>query len=941
MSAAKRTANKAAVSSGKVEEQLARYRSMRNFDITAEPAGGAEKPSTKKSATSKGVSQDEGLPFVVQKHAATRLHYDFRLGWRGVLKSWAVTKGPSYYPGDKRLAVQVEDHPIEYGGFEGIIPKGQYGGGTVMVWDQGTWEPHGDADEGLAKGNLKFTLHGTKLQGDWALIRMGGKAADEKKPNWLLIKEHDGKERSATDPCVTVEEPDSVVTGRTLEEIANHQDHVWGTLGSTRQEPQTAAKKEERRASPPPPKTLSLGPELEAVLRSAPRKSLPEFVPPQLALQVREAPEGPEWIHELKLDGYRMQGRIDGSTKQRRVQLLTRSGLDWTHRMPALERALAELPVETALLDGEVVVLDEKGATSFAKLQAAFQGEKQQTLTIFVFDLLYLNGRDLRDLPLENRKRILQQVLQAVQADRDHDSAVRFSEHLHESGREIFEKACELGAEGIVSKKLSSPYFAGRNGNWLKIKCVRQQEFVIGGFTPPSKSGVGIGALLLGYYQGNKLIYAGRTGTGFTEKMRKEMRAMLDKIQQKQSPFADVPADGARDAIWVEPRYVGEVAFATWTADNLVRQASFKGLREDKPAREVRREVPVELNERPSDRPTSRAATNATRESKKVNARSARQASMGKRSAKADSEGDPFPIPLTHPDKQIDEESRLTKRQLAEYFWAIQDHILPHIADRPLSIVRCPEGSTKPCFFQKHVTSNLPQGIEGIKIRGRRSGIVENYITLSSPLGLAGLAQMGVLEIHPWGSRNNDVEKPDRIIFDLDPDEAIGWRTLAESAAEVRERLRLCKLESFLKTTGGKGLHIVAPIAPEYDWPVVKQFCHEFAAQMEADNRSRYLIKMTKAARKGKIFVDYLRNDRGATSVAAYSPRARHGAPVALPLDWSELEGSAAPRLLVADFADWKERLRNDPWKSMEKKRQGLHPTILRKFKVEVDSTGS
>ncbi|HET9086759.1 MAG TPA: DNA ligase D [Acidobacteriaceae bacterium] len=940
MSAAKRTANKAAVSSDKVEEQLARYRSMRNFDITAEPAGGTEKTHTKKSGANKPVSQDDGLPFVVQKHAATRLHYDFRLGWRGVLKSWAVTKGPSYYTGDKRLAVQVEDHPIEYGGFEGIIPKGQYGGGTVMVWDQGTWEPHGNADEGLAKGNLKFTLHGTKLQGDWALIRMGGKAAEEKKPNWLLIKEHDGKERTATDPCVTVEEPDSVVTGRTMEEIANHQDHVWGTQGSSRQEPQLAAKKDDREPEPARPKTFSLSPQLDAMLRSAPRKPLPEFVTPQLALQVREAPEGPEWIHELKLDGYRMQARVDGSTKDGNVQMLTRSGLDWTHRMAALGRAVAELPVNSALLDGEVVVLDEKGATSFAQLQAAFQGEKQQTLTFFVFDLLYLNGHDLRDLPLENRKQILQQVLQPLHAESDQNSAVRFSEHLGERGREIFQKACELGAEGIVSKKLSSPYSAGRNGNWLKIKCVRQQEFVIGGFTPPSKSGVGIGALLLGYYQGDKLIYAGRTGTGFTEKMRREMRAMLDKVQQKQSPFNAVPADGARDAIWVQPKYVGEVAFATWTADNLVRQASFKGLREDKPAREVKREVAVELNETPGSEPTGTAAARATSANKKENARSAKQTSVGKRSGKADPHSDPFPIPLTHPDKQVDEESGLTKRQLAEYFWAIQGYMLPHIQDRPLSIVRCPEGSTKPCFFQKHVTSNLPQGIEGIKIRGRRSGIVENYITLSTPLGLAGLAQMGVLEIHPWGSRNSDVEKPDRIIFDLDPDESISWQTLAESAREVRERLRQCKLESFLKTTGGKGLHIVAPIAPEYDWPVVKQFCHEFAAQMEAGNRSRYLIKMTKAARKGKIFIDYLRNDRGATSVAAYSPRARHGAPVALPLEWSELEGSEVRRFRVADFPEWKDRLRNDPWKTMEKKRQGLHQTILRKFKVEVEPAG-
>jgi bifunctional non-homologous end joining protein LigD len=938
-------------SSAAIEKQLSRYRSMRNFDVTAEPRGSK---GGKKQAPGKSPE----LPFVIQKHAATRLHYDFRLGWRGVLKSWAVTKGPSYYPGDKRLAVQVEDHPIEYGGFEGIIPKGQYGGGTVMLWDHGTWEPHGDVDEGIEKGRLKFTLKGEKLRGDWALIRMGGKAAGEKKANWLLIKEHDGKERGPNDPAITDEEPDSVVTGRDLDAIAENRDHVWGTHGSEQQKeekksPSHPSQKKLARPSPSsdhrhskgnsgPSQVLSFESELEG----APKESLPKFVPPQLALQVTEAPDGSEWIHELKLDGYRMQGRLLAARGKKSLSatLITRSGLDWTHRMPDIAKALAELPVHDALLDGEVVVFDDQGKTSFADLQAAFQEGKKKPLTYVIFDLLHLNGHNVRTLPLEQRKNILENVLAQV-SDHDDQVLLRYSEHLGTRGGEIFEKACPLGAEGIVSKKVSAPYASGRSGSWLKIKCVRQQEFVIGGFTPPSKTGVGIGALLLGYYRDGELVYAGRTGTGFTQKGRLQMRKRLEEIRQPRPAFSSVPPEGARDAQWVQPKYVCEVKFATWTADNLVRQASFQGLREDKPAKQVTRETPVETgesNHAPQQKTTKPASSETARRKRSVASASSRSRSTSRTATRSiaskvnprmhDKSGDTFPIPLTHPDKQVDSESKLTKQQLADYFWAVREHMLPHIVDRPLSIVRCPQGSTKPCFFQKHVTENLPDGIDGIDIRGRRSGVVESYITLSSALGLAGLAQMGVLEIHPWGSSNRDIEKPDRLVFDLDPDEAIPWKTLADSAQEVRSRLKQCKLESFLKTTGGKGLHVVAPIQPEHDWTVVKEFARAFANQMAADNKALYLTKMTKAERKGKIFIDYLRNDRGATSIAPFSPRARHGAPVAVPMDWKELDAAKPPRFLVAEFSDWKSRLRHDPWTAMLKKRQSIPAKLLEPF---------
>ncbi len=628
-----------------------------------------------------------------------------------------------------------------------------------------------------------------------------------------------------------------------------------------------------------------------------------------------------------------MQARIDRSQKASSpVALITRGGLDWTHRMPDVARALADLSVETALLDGEVVVFDEKGGTSFALLQAAFQEAKKQPLTYVIFDLLHLNGHNLRKLPLERRKKILQDLLAGLE---DEDT-IRYSDHLGMHGREIFEKACQLGAEGILSKKISSPYRSGRSGAWLKIKCVRQQEFVIGGFTPPSKSGVGIGALLLGYYRDGELVYAGRTGTGFTQKMRKDMRKRLDAITRPRPAFASLPAGAAHQAKWVEPKFVCEVAFATWTADNLVRQASFQGLREDKSPKEVKREIPADLNE------VSDSSGDAESEPKKP--AGARKTPAGKSAAAAHSEDksrsskktvskdEPFPIALSHPDKQVDSETKLTKRELADYFWAVREHMLPFIEERPLSIVRCPQGSTKPCFFQKHVTENLPEGIEGIDIRGRRSGVIEKYITLSTPLGLAGLAQMGVLEIHPWGSSNSDIEKPNMLIFDLDPDEAIPWPTLADSAREVRARLKKIKLESFLKTTGGKGLHIVAPIEPEHDWPVIKNFALTFASRMESENRQLYLTKMTKAARKGKIYIDYLRNERGATSIAPYSPRARHGAPVAATLDWKELDAPKVPRFLVADFAEWKDRLRHDPWKKMLSKHQSIDADVLARF---------
>jgi bifunctional non-homologous end joining protein LigD len=985
--------------SSAIDEQLARYRSMRDFHITTEPSG-ASKPTKKDSPTQ--------YPFVIQKHAASHLHYDFRLGWNGVLKSWAVAKGPSYAVADKRLAVQVEDHPMEYGGFEGIIPKGQYGGGTVMLWDQGTWEPqpaYPDVDAGLRDGSLKFILHGTKLQGKWALIRMGGKhAGSASKPNWLLIKEHDPFERPPSSPPVTESEPNSVVTGRSLEQIAASQDHVWNSKETNSgSKPWYTQPSKSVPGSPPPDSRLPPAPKAKANnqqpttsnlppatfthlprqvphssrsdewdvrspfaftpnLTHLPPESQPTFIPPQLAQQAETPPSNSGWFHELKLDGYRIQVRKDGS----RTQLLTRTGLDWTHRMSALAAEVARLPAESCTLDGEVVVLAPDGTTSFADLQAAFQNDANHPspkhhLTYFAFDLLHLNGHNTRDLPLRERKALLAQLLASADPQ-----TLPLSDHLESNGPAIFHKACEMRAEGIVSKLASAKYISGRSSAWLKSKCLHEQEFVIAGFTLPSAGHTGmrgVGALLLGCYDRThtpaRLIYAGRVGTGFTQKTHKLLRDQLDPLTQRKSPF-DLAAkplapSELRAAHWVRPTLVAQVRFATWTADTLVRQAAFLGLREDKPALEVTREssAPTPKSSKPSSSQTTTKAhvphsSRSHRDEWDVRSQPAtvtashptatpKAALRTPRNQPTTSNQQPATpnIRLTHPAKILDPQSSLTKQALADYYFAVAPLMLPHIAHRPLSLVRCPEGSAKPCFFQKHVNATLPPGIGSIPVPDKKAGVPEPYITLdndaTNPTTLASLAQLGVLEIHPWGSRNDSLEHPDRLIFDLDPDESLPWSAVTAAALDVRARLKKLGLTSFLKTTGGKGLHIVLPIdpTPKTTWPAAKDFAHRFVLAMEKSSPSRYLTKMTKSARTGRIFLDYLRNERGATAVAPYSPRARAGAPVSIPLAWAEISASAAfathrPTFPVANFPDWSPRLKRDPWRTLPTTHQPL-----------------
>jgi bifunctional non-homologous end joining protein LigD len=882
-----------------VDRQLERYRSMRDFDITAEPRG---------SSNGSRAQSEKALPFVVQKHAARQLHYDFRLGLHGVLKSWAVAKGPSYYTGDKRLAVQVEDHPMEYGGFEGTIPKGQYGGGTVMVWDFGDWSPIGDPDRGLEEGNLKFVLNGKKLKGKWALIRMKRNLDRSDRPNWLLIKEKDEFAQPEDAPAVVDLAPDSAITGRTMEEIAKSDDHVWDSKRGLLERRDSSDESHSKPTATPARTSKKPSASNKKLLASAPPERFPGFITPQLAQQAASAPNGDEWVHEIKLDGYRIQIHIRTRERsnQRIVTLLTRKGLNWTARMPDIARAAAKLGVQDAILDGEVVVLDEQGRTSFAELQAAFQEGKQRYLTYFAFDLLHLDGHNVRELPLLDRKSLLRDLFSRI----EEESALRFSEHIYAKGEEVFAQACKLGAEGIVSKVASDKYLSGRSNEWLKIKCIQEQEFVIGGFTPPAKGGQGIGALLLGYYEDGNLRYAGRSGTGFTHQTHRILRSRLDPLMQKMPSFAAVPREAQKDARWVKPELVAQIAFSNWTNDGLVRQAAFKGLREDKPPKEVVREMPIPREQSaPSQSGRQRIAARAN--------------PIGKgRSSSA--------LPITHPNKILDPESGITKQQLAEYYLAVGGHMLPHIADRPLSLVRCPEGTSKPCFFQKHIGLGLPEGIGSVEIPNRKTHKKEKFVTLSTEQGLIGLAQMGVLEVHPWGSKNDALETPDRIIFDLDPDVTIQWTTLASTARELRDRLKQLKLASFVKSTGGKGLHVVIPIVPRHEWPVIKRFAHSVVLTMEREKPGLYITKMTKAERTNRIYLDYLRNDRESTAVAPFSPRARSGVPAAVPLDWKELDGRNRPLFHVSDFAQWNDRLKHDPWKAMTKLEQPLTEETLR-----------
>jgi len=873
---------------------LESYRKKRDFALTPEPKGGRIR---------KG-----GNSFVVQKHAARRLHYDFRLELDGVLKSWAVTRGPSLVPGERRLAVHVEDHPLEYGEFEGTIPKGEYGGGTVILWDRGSWTPIGDPRQGYAKGHLEFTLHGEKLGGNWHLVRMRGKRG-ERHENWLLIKADDGFARSADAADILMERPESVRTGRLIADVEGEAPG-WssksgrlprqvsrpapglasgpgagrgaGTGGRAKRAarpkatpgtPSDSDPAPDPAADPVPPggDTPVSGPAAPppdpAVVRGVRKAALPDFIPPMLATLVSAAPKGAGWLHEIKFDGYRLQARITAG----RVRLLTRSGLDWTARFgKALPAALRGLPAGSAILDGEMVVETDAGAADFSALQADLSAGRADRFVFYAFDLLHLDGYDLRAAPLVRRKALLAQLLDET------GGLLRLSHHFEESGALVLRHACRLSLEGIVSKQRDAPYRSGRGRAWVKSKCSARQEFVIAGYQPSSVSRRAIGSLILGVYEDGRLRHVGRVGTGFSAVAAEDLFRRLERIRVPDSPFAEpLTADEARQARYVRPDLVAEVEFRAWTADNHLRHAVFRGLREDKPAGEIARETAP---------PAARTAGRSRRL-----------------------------VRLTHPDRVYWPEEGVTKEGLADYYAEIWPHIAPWITGRPLALLRCPNGIAGDSFFQKHAWKGLGPHILRFPDPGEPSG--EPLVGIEDLDGLMDLVQSAALEIHPWGASIADPERPDMIVMDLDPGEGVDWPAVIAAARELRDRLERHGLAAFVKTSGGKGLHVVAPLVPRADWACVKNFARTMARQMAADSPGRYVATISKARRRGRILIDYLRNQRGATAVAAYSARARPGAAVSAPLHWEELDTGLGPAwFTIRNMPTRLAVLAADPW---------------------------
>ena len=795
--------------------ELGTYRRKRDFSRTAEPEG-----KSGRSPEGRGRDTTAGGLFCIQKHAASRLHYDLRLELDGVLVSWAVPKGPSYDPGTKRLAMHVEDHPVEYGDFEGTIPKGEYGGGTVMLWDTGTWEPlEGDPREGLEKGELKFRVEGERLRGGWVLIHTGGRR-DRPENEWLLIKERDDEaRRGESDPWG----PDdrSVSTGRTMEEIA------------------AGAKA---------------------------RGTLPSTVPLSLATLVEEPPEGDEWVHEIKYDGYRIAARVDGGD----VRLFSRNGLDWTSRFGEVAATLKALPTGGTWLDGEMVVFDERGVSDFGRLQRYVKDGRPGDLTYVVFDLLFQDGEDLRELPLEERKRRLRWLLGRGGAELR--AVVRYGDHIEAHGAAVHEEACLQGLEGIVSKRAGGAYAGRRTKSWLKSKCVRRQEFVVGGFTEPTGSRVGFGALLIGVHDGEgALRFAGRVGSGFDDRTLARLHGQLKDLERDAPPFADPPRGvQARGVHWVEPRLVAEVRFSEWTGEGQLRHPVFQGLREDKDPAGVAHEVA-------SARASSSRAT-----------ASSAGAPSGRASATGASKPSVLGVSISHPDRVIFPDPGLTKLDVAEYYEAVAGLMVPYLAQRALTVIRCPGGIGSECFFQKHVTPSVPKAVSRARVMGA-DGKAIVYPVVDTPEGLVAMVQNGAVEFHVWGSRVGAIETPDILVFDLDPAPDVPWRRVREAARALRDELGARGLESFLRTSGGKGLHVVAPYTSRAQWPRVGAFAREVVEELVRREPAKYTATMSKAKRGGKVFVDHFRNGRGATAVTSYSLRGRPGAPVAMPIGWDEL----------------------------------------------------
>ena len=824
--------------------KLSAYQAKRDFSRTAEPHGKAP------------ITPGRRLRFVIQKHDATRLHYDLRLELDGVFKSWAVTRGPSLDPHDKRLAVEVEDHPLAYGDFEGTIPKGQYGGGTVQLWDRGHWAPEGmSAEGGLKSGDLKFVLDGQRLHGGWVLVRMKHDRNRGKRTNWLLIKHRDGSAKEGDGDALLAEDR-SVASGRTMAAIAEGKGR----------KPRPFMLAPERPARPG--KTAT-----RATTAAARRGGLPDFLASQLCRPVDRPPAGAGWVHEIKFDGYRVQLR----TQAGKATLRTRKGLDWTERFAAIAAAARSLP--DSIVDGEIVALDKNGAPDFAALQAALSDGQTGELIFFAFDLLHAGGKDLRPLPLFARKAQLKSLLEARSGKGE--PLLRYVEHFETGGEAVLRSACRMSLEGIVSKRLDAPYSAGRADSWTKAKCRTGHEVVIGGW---ASTGAALRSLLVGVNHGRHLVYLGRVGTGFGRDVVRRLLPRLKAVAERTNPFTGLNAPRPEPNIhWTRPELVAEIAFAGWTGSGMVRQAAFKGLREDKPAGEVEAEAPAPVKKtqaaepEPRSRKKSRAASRPTAKGASV--------VMG--------------VAISRPDKIMwpDANGRgpVTKLDLARYYEAVGPWMMAHLRGRPCSIVRVPDGIGGEQFFQRHAMAGSSSLLELITVAGER----KPYLQIDRVERLAAAAQVAALELHPWNCAPGRPDVPGRLVFDLDPGPGVAFDAVVAAAQDIRRRLEALGLVAFCKTTGGKGLHVVTPLATAAKnnppWPEAKAFAREICSRMAGAQPERYVINMAKAARAGRIFLDYLRNDRTATAVAPLSPRARPGATVSMPLSWTQVRPGLDP----------------------------------------------
>ena len=866
--------------------KLETYRAKRDFALTEEPSG------------KESIAPADCLRYVIQKHAARRLHYDLRLELGGVFKSWAVTRGPSLDPKDKRLAVEVEDHPLEYGDFEGTIPQGEYGGGTVMVWDRGCWAPEGDvpAAQQLRKGELKFVLVGERLQGRWVLVRLRGEST--KRTNWLLIR-HGIEQDDDTDTEALLAEDRSVASGRPMDRIAQgkgrapkpfmraararakanaiwHSSRKAGSVSRTavaEQSSSTARRGRSTRSGKRPARVSRK--------RSRSGARLPTFIEPQLARLVSHPPQDAGWGHEVKFDGYRLQLRVADGV----AALRTRKGLDWTERFSAVAGEGAALP--DAIIDGEVVALDSQGTPDFAALQAALSAKDSSNLIFYVFDLIFEGEKDLRELPLRQRKERLRRLLEKARLGER--SLIRYVEHFESAGDAVLKSACRMSLEGIISKRLDDPYRPGRVGSWLKSKCRGGHEVVIGGYTTTGRA---FRSLIAGVYRDGQLVHVGRIGTGFSRDKLDVLVKRLQALRTEQNPFGGENAPRAASGThWVEPKLVAEIEFAGWTGSGHVRQAAYKGLREDKPAREVRAEQPAQAEETEVVKPRGAKTTIKRARAPAGNARTREHAVGG-----PDAVG---PVRISNPDKPLWPGTRsdppVTKLELARYYETVGEWMLTHLKGRPVSIIRAPDGIQRQRFFQRHAMPGTSSLLSLVKVKGD----AKPYLQVDRAEGIVAIGQSGGVELHPWNCMPGDPEAPGRLVFDLDPAPELGFDRVIAAALELRERLEALGLIAFCKTTGGKGLHVVTALAQprgrKLEWTEAKAFAMELCRRMAADSPRDYVLNMAKKERTGRIFLDYLRNDRMATAVAPLSPRAREGTPVSMPLQWKQVRKGLDP----------------------------------------------